>query len=759
MPPWLPKGERPTLLAVVPWEKWYGWADGDDFGPPPHLEPPSIFACMCNRNFVDPDGVRYKKGMQGQLLHVNENGMAKIFIRGVTEGPGFTNRWVPVEFIDKGKPWESDINKWEIKIHLGKTPFDTTAWNVNILPDTTVLRRTIMLFISALQNSPPPFAAGKLKNFLDRSDVATLTQIIIRGIKDAGLYTILSSGKPFSAQDLIKESKCQIRHSTSSNIAGVYARFHKSTDAVENWKPGESYVYVGKTVDFGARFSSHRYATSNYGELTRNSEVLMMIALCILPGATEEGLFYLVEQIFLCLLQTYKEELIQTDRTNPSMLSFYQSAEFFIDLSNEVFKTTNWQGGVARGESSFGIKYGANCSTPLLEYSDSFERLLFVRTDADVRDCETGSVVPMAFYRRANRVIAPQLDTSFDRKDQNGKPIIPVLNVFGKRTIDEKSVVWFGFRYEKSMDGKDLPLPGTPYELVFEVRRDGSPHPNAWARLPEIGRWNNLGQANSFAVRIEWQHPPESGKWRFTYCQVGNIYRLHKAPGSFVNYGKAISFLRWLTGSKTNNFAPWIPQLSGSARVLQTEYDFMNQTVTFHGNQNPPIRMLSGHSRSPNAIKTLMRLPKYGLENVDGAFGRFTFSSTIKHRKTCDLCFLIVSKQKGSLPDNTCIKQKNGNGRICTNCAAWGLPCCSWTGSLRSERDHQTWPLFPEDMARIRTVRAALASLPVAEISEHLQSFSQDLRALQDSGNTELDDGSDCEEEVEEYVESAEEDE
>lgn len=54
--------------------------------------------------------------MQGQLLELKQaKGMAKVFIQGVTEGPGFTNRWVPIQFIERSKPWQTNIDKWQVK--------------------------------------------------------------------------------------------------------------------------------------------------------------------------------------------------------------------------------------------------------------------------------------------------------------------------------------------------------------------------------------------------------------------------------------------------------------------------------------------------------------------------------------------------------------------------------------------------------------------------------------------------------------------
>jgi hypothetical protein len=677
--------------------------------------------------------------MQGQLLGWNNKGSARVFIRGVTEGDGFTNRWVPQKFVDKGKPWHEDIADWQLNVHLPTYTFNTQDWTTTSLPDTSVLGTTVTRLITAFRQSPARFAPAKLTDFIDNANIAVLSRTIMQGIKDAGLYDILSQSAPFSAKDLVVAARYKIRDSSSSNKAGVYARFHDSTDKVKYWKAKSSYCYVGKTNDFGERHGQHQYTKTSYGDLTRNSSNLVMIALCILDADSEhEAMFFLVEQIYVCLLETYREGLLKAGIANTDMLKYYQAAKYFTDISKEVFRLTGWQGGIGRGPNSFGIQYGANCSSPLLEYGTKFDKHLFIRTDADIKDEKTGSVVPMAFYRRANHVVVSKKEWS-----TTDPRAVPNHMVLAKKLYKpDKSVIQFGFSIGKKATAADIPLPGTSYELVIEVRKDGTSHPYAWARCSEIGRFENWNQANSFAVRIEWEYPANSGKWRSKYLQATNfiIAQLDKqVPGSLTTYAKAISFLQWLTGATPNHSHLWIPRLSGSARVLFSEFDCFNQTITFK-EPTDPIPMLSGQVRPYNVIKTHMNQSRYKLEHVDGTFR--VFPAGMKGPRTrCDTCLIIGEYlSKGTMPDTSCVQYQNSRG--CTNCRALGRPCCSWTKNLRATKTDTV--RTADETSYSNTVQAALVSLPTTNIPDSLQSYSQTLRKLESSEQIE-EDGSDYE--------------
>jgi hypothetical protein len=746
--PWLPPGTSTKLLANIPEETLLGWANGEPVGPPPHTLREEVYAFEINRDFQDPTAkppIQYKKGMQGQFLgqskaSKSDTMLAKIYILGVTEGPGFVHRMVPLVCITKGKRWEFDTTKWDLQLRLVRGTFDTRNWTPSDVPDNTLLGKTITRLITAFHASPPMYISEKLTEFVKKYTISAVAKVIIDGMKKAGMYDVMKHGT-FNRADMIRKATCKVDHTTTSNKGGVYARLHTSSSTVSNWLPNTTYIYIGKSVDFKSRFSSHPATPSVYGDLTRNSSDLSMIALCVLPPAIDIGLYLLTEQVFICLLQTYKKGLLErqssiTDSSDSSAISFFAPAQHCTDITREVMRQTGWTGGVSR--SDFGVAQGANCSSPLLEWANTCDKLLYIRTDFNAKDGETGQVVPMAHFRRALQPVAGPAKNQARR--------VKVFKLAGRDVAGNISMVLTYPVAGKTL--ADCPLPGTPYQLVFEVRKDGSPHPHSWARLPEIGRPKNWGQANSFAVRIEWQYPAESGKWRFRYIQAGHASgdRLFgrvndNIGGSFLTYAKALAFLQWLTGTRSNQNSAWVPVFPGCARVLLAEYNRMNQSILFrHAKDDEKITMISGLPRSDNEIKARMRQPQYDLQNVDGAFGVFEGEEKGEgSRKSCDTCALIPNPTHDL--ELTC--KQMGNENYCTNCWCFGRSCCSWSPNLRSHDEDSTGQtLTKEEFERQQVVVRALLFQPVQDIPETMQSFTQILTPLD---HTELpeDDGSD----------------
>jgi hypothetical protein len=135
---WVPSNAPPNLLAAVSASIWNAWADGSSLNDPPHRQTQTVYAFRINKSFdsPSPENIKHKKGMQGQVLGLSENNrdLARIFIQGVTEGDNFKNRFVPAKFLDVGKPWQSDLNKWKLDVQLtGPTDFDKRDWSSSSL--------------------------------------------------------------------------------------------------------------------------------------------------------------------------------------------------------------------------------------------------------------------------------------------------------------------------------------------------------------------------------------------------------------------------------------------------------------------------------------------------------------------------------------------------------------------------------------------------------------------------------------------------
>jgi hypothetical protein len=260
-----------------------------------------------------------------------------------------------------------------------------------------------------------------------------------------------------------------------------------------------------------------------------------MISLCVLSATAEPGLFYLTEQLFVCLLQTYKPDLLSPTIADSGLLAFSKLANYYTNISDEVFHITGWHGFIGCGLASSSIEYGANCSSPLQKYGVLEHKHLLIRTDDNIRDNKTGSFIPMAIYRCAEQVSIPA-----DSKRVN------VFKYCVYKNGEREEVISFRARYGKKGD-THLPPPGSRFNFVIDVRKDGTTHPHAWARLAAIGPFENWNKANSFAVRIEWEFPVSSAKWQFAYVQsnINNERIDPQVPGSLKNYAKAIAFLQW----------------------------------------------------------------------------------------------------------------------------------------------------------------------------------------------------------------------
>ena len=169
---------------------------------------------------------------------------------------------------------------------------------------------------------------------------------------------------------------------------------------------------MGKTVDFRGRFDTHPHTLSSYGELTRNSKFFTSLALCAMADQDNIDFAYLVEQIFVCILESYREDvLVDEGRTvvldSDSAIRHAEATDaalYFRKASAKVFQTTNFPGAINR--ESFGVSFGANYSSPFKEWSLMSEQRLFLRHDVHVKSRIDGSVMPISIFRSAKMKIA-----------------------------------------------------------------------------------------------------------------------------------------------------------------------------------------------------------------------------------------------------------------------------------------------------------------------------------------------------------------
>jgi hypothetical protein len=719
----LPPNEPPGLLCGFSPETLQAWATGapiPERGPHAVATPPQ-FGFTINQDYhAEATRSKFKKGMQGCLLEERDTPQGKqaeIFIRGITEHPymgkWIQNQWVPAYIVTKGELWKDDPKDWKMKLHPTQQHNVDTRLSQSS-SDLSVLGRTITKLVTALFAVPPQFGGIQMQNLISKNiDANYVSRAIIKGIKNADLYDTLNR-TDFSIADVMNNASQRISLDYHSRGVGIYLRYHITKPQLNYWEPDTEYIYVGRTTDFRVRFTDHECSQSKCGELTRGSHTTRMVAVCMLSLEDYFAFSNLAEQVFLCLFESYRAHLLVNpslpmSADNPiSYVEAVRNATFFRDLSHSVLLECGWRGAVARDD--FGVPLGANYSMPLTERHWMKEPTLFVRNDTYTKDRATGEHMPIAVYRSAHSMRATYIENDG----------VHAIRAFQKR---HRKSVYITFEHiVHKEDGITSPPRDAPFYLVFEVRTDGGPHPQAWSRLPGIGTFVNSDQARSLAARIEWEFPVNSGEWRSSYIQVvnTNVMADDNVPGSHLNHAKAISFLQWLTDAKPNHNHSWIPHMTGCARVYQVFCNLHNQTVEI-GPQKP-IAMKNGGRRTTDNIIADMRAPDLQLNNVDGPFGDTSApgQSGNKTRKLCDFCSLVATKPRGD-----CVPLAS-HPRCCPSCWLFGRPCCSWTynGAIRHPATFAEKTLSngntrsknvvtPEDIVLNKKLVAALVAQPM----------------------------------------------
>jgi hypothetical protein len=667
----------PNILGGLA-HKWPVWRDGGDIGPSPLAQLGEQYGCEVNCNFTF-DNVAYKKGMQGRLIEKDAL-KAKIYIHGTTPG----NRWVPVVKLNIGSVWKNPED-WSINFDLPIRPMIPQTSHF-AQADTSVLGKTITGLIMLIIDSPPDFLDAKFRAVVNRENWKSIAKDIIAGIKKAGIYDVLN--KPnFTADDLIRNAAYQIDgRKKNEGIGGNYIRFHNSgQDVVTPWTPNTTYAYCGQTVNFSNRWNTHQTGFTKYGMLTKASLKVVMIPLCILNNKAAQVVFYLAEQMFVCMLGTYREDVINLMNPNAKLrpgsqkwLSHGISAAWCKTAIDKVAIMTGWPGAV--GRTNFGIALGANFTSPIEEFGvgAGYEKLLWVRTDSVSTVEEPGASVPMAYIRRARPSKCKAFGTAV------GLAVWRAPYAASKQTLRSESA--FSVHLNKSTPGPK-PKPDTPVYIIFEVRLDWKPHSRSWARLPKVGSFHNWDRANSFAIRVEWEQPLGSGTWLWTYAYMSTASLLDEdIPGATKSYGHALQLIHWLFQENPNYSLEKLPTIVSRAHILQAYYDYMTQTVSFKVPATKPVPV-AAHRRSEAEIIRIMKLPQYHLQNVNTAFG-IQGKAGFNIRKACDFCY-VCPRNLSSIPPRTSVCVQIGSSNLCTNCKYWGLPCCSWTPGIGSTKQRQ----------------------------------------------------------------------
>ncbi|KIW13932.1 hypothetical protein PV08_06713 [Exophiala spinifera] len=281
----------------------------------------------------------------------------------------------------------------------------------------------------------------------------------------------------------------------------------------------------------------------------------------------------------------------------------------------------------------------------------------------------------------------------------------------------------------------NLPL-GTRVWPVVEMMMDGTPHPNAWARLPGLGPWHDWDRARSWALRIEFQL---NDQWQSLGLVSTEDFQPRLAssssPGAFDTYARGIAMERYLTRIQLNpeHRAQWMYDY-GVARVKEQKLEWLTQTITVTDVPSP------ARTDAASPLKTMIQMQNEYAQLGINAFGTPGQSDRESGRirqppRACDSCYLATLSSReidpttgnaiDRYPDNittVCvIKQFNDPNQrdSCERCLLLHRPC---TYSRAIEDCPLDTPMVRALLAP-REAENQLRSIPDPEISVHRASL------------------------------------
>lgn len=186
---------------------------------------------------------------------------------------------------------------------------------------------------------------------------------------------------------------------------------------------------------------------------------------------------------------------------------------------------------------------------PCKEWSNTLEYGLSLRMDTHIKDQGSGESIPISVFRHAKPMIAkyrPQTG-DFNTKER----CVFQKHYAGKTFFEIKHI-------QTVLDGTVGPRQDDSYQLVFEVRRDGKAHPQAYSRAPAIGGYRNWQEGRSLAVRIELEYLPRYGNWKFRYMfhRETFAFQSNDQMGSHMGFIKNIALIKGLFHASPTKLQP-----------------------------------------------------------------------------------------------------------------------------------------------------------------------------------------------------------
>ena len=497
--------------------------------------------------------------------------------------------------------------------------------------------------------------------------------------KDFALEEILSV-----ADDVDKPGQPNTRH-------GVYLiTYQKRKD------PKLIYQYAGKSGangGFANRAEQHKEATTAYTKSNHYKAAYeadrQMVAICYIPQSDEMRSYF--EQTMVSLLELYcpavlhyqpvliEKDLDPAEEDNVAKWSNDREQAYHLhNIASDSFIKSGWPGGCSR--ENYGCDGGGlNWKSPIAEGAQA-EQIIYTVVRIPDENIDL-------YYRPAVRVTQGNAIEGRPQSQMSKKISIMQENQYIR--------VRGGYGKFHPVVGSEGPPADTWVHPVFEVNRNGKPHPKAWSRLPVVGPWTKFYWefARSWALRLHWE---EGSQWRSCYIQATHVLDPRKgqyAVASHNTFAQGVAVAAFLTrrAITTNTPLVWMYDY-GLARLKEQSFHWLTQT---YKTKDVPEMVSIGRPRQLTMQQIGQELALLGL-NVSQNWQGWDRDPGID-RTCCDCCYVthirtrtfntptgiatdVLTRGYGSQLRG-CVR-KDGTNQ-CTPCYNRGLPC-TWTFALRT---------------------------------------------------------------------------
>jgi hypothetical protein len=536
---WLEIREAKALEHSAIISLWRGVREAPDLS---HVRRPT-YGFRVTKPFTSklPNG-RFMPGMQGEVLHCSGN-QAYVEVRDLFNAAGKPLKdWISRECITIGT---KKYGTWMIDIcQVPRIPSRLTSNELTLLndPKRRHLALGVSTFLQTLAKTNPLSLTDENLTRLGGKEgdkVAWITVKVIEGITKAGLVSVLNNPL-FTADELVASATLDCADISAHGECGIYLR--RYIEPNPGGKKKLCSIYVGQSMNLNQRFQRWQLP-GQHDELKENSESVVMYALCVLPKLFYDNHKFILEQLFVSLLETYKEQIVNRTRgvklDDPKDQSHTKNCYDMLNIATQAAKASGWTGAVLRKsfwEGSYAFCDGLNWQSPIAE-SPAFEPFVWIRTDSFMPDMENGGKsTPIANFTREVPKQMVIIHAS-EKQTYQGQSFI-VLHI--KSELKD-----YQFRVSRVLPanikmGEDWPAEDTYFNVVFEVRTDWKPHPYSWARLPLFGPFEDWNRANSWALSINWTDPSGKLRTKYLHCERPFSTMSDTGNGSIQAYARGI---------------------------------------------------------------------------------------------------------------------------------------------------------------------------------------------------------------------------